>query len=149
MTQPGQKGRTTDTAAKPASALETIIAEAEAFRRNAQKKGSVNLAGYYTIGAVGVIAGILASAGNSLPHLITVLVGLVAAGAVAMQTFLRRQEKSRFQYDNGADAGAIALSGRILADRERPPTEDELLDLVNRLTEIRLRPFEHGAGRHQ
>jgi hypothetical protein len=128
---------------KPASALETIIAEAEAFQKSNRKKGTVNLASYYIIGAIGVLAGIVASAGNSLPHPLTVFVGLVAAVAVAMQTFLKRLEKSRYQYDNGADAKAIALSGRILVDRAEPPTEDELLDLVDRFTEILHRPFEY------
>jgi hypothetical protein len=128
---------------KPASALETIVAQAEAFQKQNRKKGTRNLAIYYLIGALGVLAGILASAGHSLPHLVTIVVGLVAAAAVAMQTFLKRLEKSRYQYDNAADASAIALSGRILADRAQPPTEDELLDLVDRLTEILHRPFEY------
>ena len=143
MILPSQQEIAADPSRKPGSALKAIIEEAEAFSKSARKRASFNLGLYYTIGIVGVIAGILAAAGNSLPHLITVLVGLVAAAAVAMQTFLRRQEKSRFQYDNGADAGAIALSGRILSDREQPPTEDELLDLVSRLTEVKHRPFEH------
>lgn len=133
------------TSTTSASALGVIVSEAEEFSKNARKKGSLNLAAYYMIGVIGVSAGILASAANSLPHFVVVLTGLVAAGAVAMQTFLRRHEKSRFQYNNGADAASIALAGRILADRPGPPAENELLDLIDRLTEIRQRPFENVA----
>ena len=125
-------------------ALETIIRDAQRFSDRAQTVGSRNQNGYYMIGVVGVAAGFLAGIASTDPswHVISGVAGVVAGLVAAVQTFLKRREKSRFQYDNAARAGQVALDGRILADREQPPTEAELLALAARLTDIRLRRFE-------
>lgn len=128
---------------EPKTALERIIRDAQQFSDSARKTGSRNESIYYSIGIVGVVAGFLAglSATSGSWQAVSGVGGVIAGLAAAVQTFLRRLEKSRFQYDNSAMAAEIALAGRILADRPQPPTEAELVKLAERLTAVRLRPF--------
>ncbi len=127
------------------TALEKIIEEAESFRDMSQRRGTLNQNIYYTLGVVGAGAGFLAgvSAANDSLQILSGIAGVLAGLIAAVQTFLTRKEKSRFQYDNAADAAEVALTGRILTESEERPTQDQILELAKRLTAIRRRPFDY------
>lgn len=127
------------------SALERIVTEAETFRDKSQKRGAFNQNFYYVLGFFGAIAGFLAgvAAANSSWHVISGVAGVAAGLIAAVQTFLTRKEKSRFQFDKAADAGEVALIGRILDEGESPPSQDQLIELAERWSAIRRRPFDY------
>lgn len=132
----------------PGTALERIVAEAEAFRDMSQRRGRINQNLYYVLGVIGAAAGFLAgaSAANGSWHAVSGVAGVTAGLIAAVQTFLTRKEKSRFQFDKAADAGEVALIGRVLGEGEHPPSQDQLIELARCWSAIRRRPFDYDGG---
>jgi hypothetical protein len=110
-----------------------------------QRRGRVNQNTCYVLGVIGAAAGFLAgvSAANGSLHAVSAVAGVTAGLIAAVQTFLTRREKSRFQFDKAADASEVALIGRVLSEGEHPPSQDQLIELAQRLSAIRRRPFDY------
>jgi hypothetical protein len=128
-------------------ALEEIISEAEQEEASAHKWGRYDHWIHLCVGALAVVAGVLAgiSGVGDWQRAITVVAGFAAAALTGFQTLAQAEGRSRLHYQKRADFGNVALKGRILADQTSPPSDDELSALADQLTEVRARIFQDVA----
>jgi hypothetical protein len=126
------------------AALDEIIREARADAEAALKWGSADHNLHLAVGVFAVVAGGLAGLSGlaEFQGAFTAVAGFAAAILAGVQTLAQAEERSRFNYKNGADFKGLVLDGLILQDRDEPaPSQEELRDLAGRLTAIRGRVF--------
>jgi hypothetical protein len=129
------------------SALDEFAREAQELSAFAQKMGDRNHGAHYFVGLAAVLAGVTAAGlgFGEADRIITGIGGVIAAVLAGVQTLFTFEAKARYHYAKVADYSGVRRWCTRLNDGYEPPSQAELRQIADRLTEIQSRPFQGTA----
>jgi hypothetical protein len=126
------------------TALEQLIQEAEGEATLERRWADLDHRTHMYVGVLAVVAGVVAgiAASAEWAKAIIAAAGFAAAILAGIQTFARKEDRSRFHYKKFAELKRVAHEGLILRERGEPPSEDELRRLADRLEALQGEIFD-------